>query len=70
MKKPTLSQYVKAKAREYVIEVINENDGNVSIAALHLGISRKTIYRKMESLDINFVEKSDSDIKFNTRKVI
>ena len=40
--------------RELILKQLNESRGNVKNAAARLGISRRTLYRKMQKLGIDY----------------
>ena len=40
--------------RELILKQLNESRGNVKNAAARLGISRRTLYRKMQKLEIDY----------------
>ena len=39
--------------REHIRKVIEQHDGNMTLAAKALGISRQTLYRKMKHHDLH-----------------
>ncbi len=43
---------LESNEKHLIIKAINNNNGNFSLAAKELGISRKTLYNKVEKYDI------------------
>ncbi|MCP4883831.1 MAG: hypothetical protein GY908_08565 [Flavobacteriales bacterium] len=50
----TLRTYMLPIEREYIIKALNYHNGDITKAAKTLGLSRASIYRKMEELQINW----------------
>jgi two-component system nitrogen regulation response regulator NtrX len=46
-----LSQALRDFEKEYILSIINENNGNISTAASVMGLARSSLYRKLKELE-------------------
>jgi len=60
VKKPDLPSNIRNKERLEMIEALSDADANITDAAVILGVSRQTLYRKMKALSIKVPKKNKS----------